>query len=289
MIRKFLPFLAFVFIFASCQKQQTASLSEKNIKVVGAGTTYYSDEDYNKLLELTDTSKIFSINELKYSMNNIVVIFNKYHDRAGSFPTLYNVVTDVAYSTLINSPSSYAAEGRAFMNEFAKHYIRNLHSYLLGQPIEPAWMNYYSRVAANKNTYLHLALSGINAHITYDIPFVLYNIQAEQAFFPDFKEYTDFIAATYPEAAAELNKQYGIQNANAVFKMFAFGDIIDGIAGDGFTTHFVIDILRSESWQRGMDLVQMKRTSSQMHIYCFQSFNEREELIQGMDDQKLLY
>jgi hypothetical protein len=257
--------------------------------VAGPGTTYYSDEDYNKLIELTDTSKIYSINELKYSMNNIVVIFNKYHDRAGAFPTLYNVVTNVAYSTLIHSPSAYAEEGRAFMNEFAKHYIRNLHSYLLGQSIEPAWMNYYTRVASNQNSLLHLTLSGINAHITYDIPFVLYNINAEDAFFPDFKEYTDFIAGTYPQAADELELQYGIRNADNVFQMFQLGEWIDGFAGDGFTTHLVIDVLRSESWQRGMDLVHTKRTPDQMHKYCFQSFNEREALLQKMDDQRLLY
>ena len=289
MVRKFLSVISLVFLLLSCQKEKQFLLSEKNIKITGTGTTYYTDEDYNRLVEFSDTSKIYSISELKYSMNNIVVIFNKYHDRAGAFPTLYNVVTNVAFNTLINSPSSYAVQGRAFMNEFAKHYIRNLHSYLLGQPIEPAWLNYYTRVAANQNSLLHLTLSGINAHITYDIPFVLYNIQAEDAFYPDFKEYTDFIAGTYPEASAELKKQYDIQNADHVFQMFELGQIIDGIAGNGFTTHLVIDVLRSESWQRGMDLVHLNRNETQMHTYCFQSFKEREALIQKMDDQHLLY
>jgi hypothetical protein len=289
MLRKYFPVFGMLLLFVSCTKEQQLSLSQKNIVITGPGTTYYSDEDYNDLLELSDTSKIYSIDELKHSMNAIVVIFNKYHDRAGAFPTLYNVVTNVAYNTLIHSTSSYATQGRAFMNEFAKHYIRNLHSYLLGKPVEPAWLNYYNRVAANRNSLLHLALSGINAHITYDIPFVLLNIQAEDAFFPDFKEYTDFIAATYPEAAAELETRYGIKNANHVFKMFALGDILDGFEGNGFTTHLVIDVLRTESWNRGMDLVHQRRTETQMHTYCFQSFNEREELIQSMDDQRLLY
>lgn len=289
MIRQLFTAACLLLLFSACQKQATRSLAQQNIRVVGPGTTFYSDEDYQRLVELSDTSKIPTITELKNNMNEIVSIFNKYHDRAGAFPTLYNVVTRVAYESLINSSSAYAWEGRAFMNEFAKHYIRNLHAYLLGQTIEPAWMNYYIRVAGNQNSFLHLVLSGINAHITYDIPFVLYNIRADDAFFPDFKEYTDFIAGTYPQAAAELKVQYGIQNADNVFHLFDLGNIIDNIGGSGYTTHMIIDILRTESWNRGMDLVHQKRTPEQMHTYCFESFKEREAVLQQSDDQHVLY
>ena len=92
------------------------------------------------------------------------------------------------------------------MNEFGKHYIRNFHSYLLGQPIEPVWLNYFQRAADNKNSILHLGMSGINAHITYDIPFVLDDINAVEDFYADFTVYTDFIASTYPLVSVIFNK-----------------------------------------------------------------------------------
>lgn len=280
--------LSFILLFTSCKKEKQHLLSEQNIAVAGSGTTYYNDEDYLKLLELTDTSKIYTITELKYSMNSIVVILNKYNDRAGAFPTLYNVITNVAYTTLINSPSPYAAEGRAFMNEFAKHFLRNFHSYLKGNDIEPAWMNYFVRVAQNKNTILHLAMSGINAHITYDIPFVLKNINATNEFEADFREYTDFIAAAYPDAAAEMALRYQVQNAEKAFQLFEIGQALDGIMGEGFTTHMIVDVLRTESWKRGMDLVYTRKTIDQMRTICFQSFKDRENLLQAADDAKLL-
>ena len=273
----------------SCENARQPYLSEQNIKVTGVGTTYYTDEDYLRLVELTDTSKIYTITEFKYSMNNIAPILNKYKDRAGAFPTLYNVVTDVAYETLNNMHTEYAEMGKAFMNEFGKHYIRNFHNYLLGNPIEPAWLNYYKRVADNKNTILHLGMSGINAHITYDIPFVLDNIDAVQEFFPDFEVYTDFIASTYPQVAVELKKQYGVQKADEAFKLFQIGNAIDNINGEGFTTHMVIDILRSQSWQRGIELQKGNKTISQMHMTCITEFNVRENILQTADDAKLLY
>lgn len=279
---------AFVVILSSCQKTETALLSEQHIVVSGSGTTFYSDEDYLTLLELSDTTKIYTITELKYSMNEMVLIFNKYKDRAGAFPTLYNVITNVAYNSLINSTTPHAADGRAFMNEFAKHYVRNLHSYLLGEPIEPAWQNYYQRVADNQNSILHLAMSGINAHITYDIPFVLLNIGAQDAFKEEFKDYTDFIAGAYPQAAAEMRLQYDVKKADEAFKLFGIGDFVDGIFGTGFTTHAVVDILRTESWQRGMDLLHEKRTVQQMHTICLQSFKDREGILQAGDEAKLL-
>jgi hypothetical protein len=280
--------ISVVLLFSSCKKDKQLLLSEQNIMVAGSGTTFYSDEDYLRLLELTDTSVIYSITELKYSMNNLVVILNKYHDRAGAFPTLYNVITNVAYTTLINSPSPYATEGRAFMNEFAKHFIRNFNAYLKGNEIEPAWMNYFVRVAQNKNTILHLAMSGINAHITYDIPFVLKNINAQNEFEADFNEYTDFIAGAYPQAAAEMELQYNVQNAEKAFQLFEIGQAIDGVLGDGFTTHMIVDVLRTESWKRGMDLVYSRKTPEQMRGICFQSFKDRENLLQAADEANLL-
>lgn len=288
MHHKLIYIISFLLIFVSCKKETESNLALQHIKVTGAGTTYYSNDDYNLLLQLTDTSKIYTITELKYSMKNIALIMVKYKDRAGAFPVLYNVVTNVAYETLSNMQTEYAEMGKAFMNEFGKHYIRNFHSYLLGNEIEPAWLNYYKRVAANKNSILHLSMSGINAHITYDIPFVLDNINAVQEFYPDFEVYTDFIAATYPEVGLELNKQYGVQNAANVFKLFQIGDLIDGLNGTGFTTHLVIDILRSQSWERGMKIENGIRTTQQMHQECITDFSVRENLIQGFDDAKLL-
>lgn len=273
----------------ACQKETTQTLAQQHIRITGPGTTYYSDKDYLELVALSDTSKIFTITELKHSMNSLTAILNKYHDRAGSFPTLYNVVTDVAYTSLINSTSPFAPEGRAFMNEFAKHYVRNLHAYLLGKDIEPAWLNYYQRVAENKNTFLHLAMSGINAHITYDIPFVLLNIQAQADFEQDFKDYTDFIAGTYPAAADELEAQFGIQNADEVFQLFGIGEAIDAMNGEGFTTHLIVDMLRTESWNRGMILVKGNLNETQMHHICFKSFAERETILQTADDARLLF
>jgi hypothetical protein len=105
----------------------------------------------------------------------------------------------------------------------------------------------------------------------------------------EFEAYTDFIAATYPAASLELNNKYGVQNADNVFKLFELGKAIDDINGEGFTTHFVVAVLRTESWNRGMKLVQHLLNTKQMNAICWQSFKDREKFIQFFDDQKLLY
>lgn len=287
---KRLVLILFVFIcLHSCEKARAPYLSEKNIKIVGSGTTFYNDADYLALVDFTDTSKIPTILELKTSMNGIAEIVLKYKDRAGAFPVLYNVVTNVAYETLSNMNTEYAAMGKAFMNEFGKHFLRNFHSYLLGETIEPVWQNYFQRVANNSNSILHLGMSGINAHITYDIPFVLDDINAEDGFLDDFTVYTDFIASTYPQVAEELNKHYNIQMADEVFKLFFIGDILDAANGQGFTTHLVIDILRTQSWNRGLNLQNNRTTFQQTHNICLSDFKARENILQSADNGKLLY
>lgn len=281
-------FLSFCLMIFSCEKARAPYLSEKNIKVIGTGTTFYNDEDYLRLIELTDTSKISTITEFKYCMNGINEIILKYKDRAGAFPVLYTVVTNVAYETLNNMHTEYAEMGKAFMNEFGKHFLRNFHSYLLGKPIEPVWQNYFERVANNSNSILHLGMSGINAHITYDIPFVLNDIDAVDEFIDDFTVYTDFIASTYPQVADKLHEIYGVQNADEVFKLFFIGDIIDAANGQGFTTHLVIDILRTQSWNRGLNLQNGISTFQQTHNTCLSDFKARENILQSADNGKLL-
>jgi hypothetical protein len=85
-----------------------------------------------------------------------------------------------------------------------------------------------------------------------------------------------------------MNRQYGVQQADEVFKLFQIGDIIDGINGAGYTTHLVIDMLRSQSWQRGLDIEKGNKTIQQMHTICFSDFNLREKILQDADNAKLL-
>lgn len=87
----------------------------------------------------------------------------------------------------------------------------------------------------------------------------------------------------------QVAKNTLIKKALVAFKLFQLGDWIDGMNGTGFTTFMVIDMLRSQSWQRGMDLQKTKKNIQQMHNICISDFKIREDILQIADDAKLLY
>ena len=279
-------FLIALFIL-SCKKDEV--LSNFAIQIKGPCTTQYSAEDYHRLVELTDTNTVKNISDVKSHMNELTTILLKYKDRVGAFTVLYNAITNDAYNVLSVQVSPHIVESRRFMTEFANHYLRSFHNYLTGKPIEQGWLKYFKDCADCHNTILHLGLTGINVHITYDIPFVLHDMNAQPDFFPEYRQHTDFIAAGYPDAAVDLKNVYGVQNASNVFHIFDFGLALDGILGDGATTHAIIDMLRVESWDKSRALINGTMTIPQMETMLFKSFTERDKLIDDLQDQNLLY
>jgi hypothetical protein len=221
-------------------------------------------------------------------MNELTDIMLKYQDRVGAFTVLYNAITNDAYEALWTQALPHSDESRRFMTEFANHYLRSFHNYLTGKPIEQGWLKYFKDCADCTNTILHLGLTGINVHITYDIPFVLQDMNAQPEFFAEYRAHTDFIAGGYPKAADDLAVVYGVQNAENVFHIFDFGLAMDGLLGEGATTHTVIDVLRVESWQKSRALLNNNMTVPQMETMLFKSFTDRDKLIDALQDQGLL-
>ena len=49
MNHKLLYIFSFLLLFIACKKEKESNLSLQHIKISGAGTTYYSNQDYNLL------------------------------------------------------------------------------------------------------------------------------------------------------------------------------------------------------------------------------------------------
>lgn len=285
---KNLVYWSFVVLLISCSKEQ-ADPSNYAIRLKGPCMVKYSAADYERLVYLTDTNNVENIADVKAHMNELSGIMLRYRDRAGAFTVIYNAITNDAYDELWTQALPHSDESRRFMTEFANHYLRSFHNYLVGNPIEKPWLKYFTDCANCENTILHLGLTGINVHITYDIPFVLKDMGAQPDFFPEYRAHTDFIAAGYPKAAGDLESVYGVGNADYVFHIFDFGLAMDGLFGDGTTTHAAIDILRVESWQKSRAIITGNMTIPQLEAMLFKSFSDREGLIDAVQDQGLLY
>lgn len=284
---KVILMLISVVLLCTCCKKSDDSI-ELPVYYLSKQTTIYTEADYQRLLLLTDTQNIQNIAQLQVNMNALTEILQQYKDRLGAFPTVYNEVTKEAFIFLSAYESPEKEMGQQFMLVFAKRYIRNMHAYLLGLPLEKVWQNYFHRSAFTRNTILHLAMSGINAHITYDIPYVLNEINAISGFEDDYKLYTDFIASTYPICAEKLKDIYQVKYAEDAFQLYDLGEEIDDIYGDGFTTNAIIGFLRDESWQNGFQVILHHQDLILMDRKIYNLFLEREAFIHEFDQKNLL-
>jgi len=89
--------------------------------------------------------------------------------------------------------------------------------------------------------------TGINTHLTHDLPLTLREIGADDHFEDDFIKFGDVLVKQTEKSADLLESQQGV-DAHAFFNGFALGPILDKAAGEQFTARMIFQEVRANAW-----------------------------------------
>ncbi len=182
MLIKKILYLVLIFIITSCSKDDVLQYNQWSL----------SDEAFNELLLLSDTTGLSDYATFGIRMDRIQSLFAEKRDPRGAFATVYEQITHAA----INSIDDSFYENGQFVGDFGlafgKLYLIDLHYHLLNQPLRAHWEAYYNACASSKH-YTQLMAMGVNAHITIDLVDALVQLKVTG------EEESDWVLISYLE------------------------------------------------------------------------------------------
>ena len=206
-----------------------------------------SDEHYAELLELSDISDFDSYTDAPRRTRRIAEVFAEAGDRRGIFASMYVTITDESFrSTQVGLyENQKLAEQLVYV--FAKRYLGPLHSYLRGKPTEPKWAEYFRVAQICGSSDLYTLGTGVNTHLTFDLPLTLQEIGADVEFEEDFMKFGDILVKKTEQSTNLLFGQQGVE-AFGFFNGFAIGTAVDSVLGEQFTARLIFQQVRGNAW-----------------------------------------
>ena len=207
-------------------------------------------EQYDELLELSDISTFVSYLEAPFRTRRVAEIFADAGDRRGIFSSMYVTITDESTRSTREGEyeNQHLAEELVF--GFAKRYLGPLHDHLTGvdrNAQEAKWVIYYELTAQCRNSPLYVLGTGVNTHLTYDLPWTLIEINATDSFEVDFTYFGELLVEKTLESSVLTNAQQGF-DPYPFFNGFFVGQLIDTIFGYQTTARFIFQFVRSRAF-----------------------------------------
>lgn len=274
LVQKKLILLGCLFLFFSCKKEKINTTNQWSL----------SNEAFNELLILSDTSTLTNYNEFDRRIARIQEIFAQHNDNRGAFPTIYKAITHAAVVSIENGDYQDSLFIYNFAMDFSKGYLYFLRHHLLNEPLEYHWDLYYNH--CKNNTHItRLVLEGINAHVTLDLTrsLAINNVQHHHK--EDWILFGDKTVIAVPEFLTELEQEYNT-DASGIFGLFEIGDFLDEIFGEGATINFGFNVLRMESFNFAIPL-QNNSVQHSIEQNMKHSFYTKEDIFKVLDDLKL--
>lgn len=164
-------------------------------------------EQYDELLEVSHISTFISYLEAPYRIRRVAEIFADAGDRRGIFSSLYVTTTDE--STRSTREGEYENQHLAeeLVMGFANRYLGALHDHLTGvdrDAQEPKWVEYYDLTAQCQNSPLYVLGTGVNTHLTHDLPRTLIEINATDSFEDDFVYFGELLGETRAHSSMDF-------------------------------------------------------------------------------------
>ncbi|MBK7505258.1 MAG: hypothetical protein IPI52_09415 [Bacteroidetes bacterium] len=250
-MRKLLFVLPLLFLIFACKKEKNIVFSDLERAIENPKNNEISDADIAELLKLSDTTTLESIEDLEYRQFKIGKIFSAYHDKRGTFPTLYKAITELVTKSLDQFEDGEKAEYLAFI--FGKSYLMNLYAHLIDAKVEYHWKEFYKLALNDDISIIHTIFTSINAHLCVDLSKALKGANYKLENKDDYFLYGDILVTSLDSASSYLQQNYNYDPSFALGG-FQLGDFVDAIFGDGITTYLGFQLLRSQAWENGLYL-----------------------------------
>ena len=234
-----------------------------------------SDEDHMELLELTDTKTFVSYEDTPARMRRIAEIFSEAKDRRGLFPSVSVMITEESVQTTSEGHYQHQDLAEQLVEVLFRRYFDAFHGYLQGQEIEPQWQEYFRLAQVCSNSPLYVLGTGVNTHLTYDLPLTLLHIGAEADFKDDFMKFGDVLVKQTQKSTDLLESQQGV-DAYGFFNGFALGSILDETAGEQFTARMIFQEVRANAW---LDFERLQSHTLWLRRSSEARWNRRQQML----------
>jgi Family of unknown function (DUF5995) len=222
-----------------------------------------SQKQYQELLSLSDIKTFNNYKEAEYRSYRIAELFAEAKDRRGIFASMYVEITKESVGSSARGEYQNSQKATELVKRFADRYFEPLHAYLLSgakipqssTKIDSKWQEYY-RLAEDCNASdLRILGTGVNNHMTYDLPLSVYEIGASPNFKDDFMKFGSILIQKKRQSTNLLISQ---QNTYAAefFDLFVFGKAVDVLFPKGTAATWGFQLIRAEAWFNGMNLYQ---------------------------------
>jgi Family of unknown function (DUF5995) len=148
------------------------------------------------------------------------------------------------------------------VRQVARRFLEPLHHFLLSganvgkgeaKSIPPEWKAYYDLAQECNSSDLRVLGTGVNTHLTFDLPHALSDIKAPDSFKEDFLEFGSILIRKKGSSSRLLELQQKVY-AETFFDLFFFGKALDSLFPKGTASTWGFQLIRAEAWQNSRSL-----------------------------------
>lgn len=212
-----------------------------------------TEAQYQELRRLSDISHFNDYREAAPRTKRVAELFAEAKDRHGIFASMYVEITQES----VGSSSRGAYQDSRLAGElvlgFARRYLGPLHDYLVDRPVIKEWQAYYDLAEDCHASDLRILGSGVNTHLTFDLPHTLDEIRAPASFEEDFTKFGEILIQRKKASTDLLAAQQNVYAA-PFFDGFFLGKGVDKLFGSGAGSFVGFRAIRAEAWHNGRTL-----------------------------------
>jgi len=221
---------------------------------------------YQELLSLSDISTFKEYREAAPRSERIAQVFREagpdpklgLGDRRGIFASMYVEITKESVGSSSRGVYQNNDMAAKLVKRFAERYFESLHNYLLGRPVVDEWQTYYQLAENCETSDLRILGSGVNTHMTFDLPYALAEIGSADGFENDFIKFGQILIEKKRLSTDLLKAQQNVYAAS-FFDLFILGQTIDGLKTPGQAAIFGFQLIRKEAWFNSRGLLKETR------------------------------
>ena len=215
-------------------------------------------DQYRELLALSDISNFDNYLDAGPRTKRIAEVFAAAKDRRGIFASMYVEITQESVGSSSRGAYQDSRLAGALVLGFARRYLGPLHDYLLDKPVLAEWKTYYDLAQDCDASDLRILGSGVNTHLTFDLPHTVDEIKAPASFEGDFIKFGDILIQRKKASTDLLAAQQHVY-ASDFFDGFFLGKDTDKIFGTGTASNIGFRSIRAEAWFNGRNLMYPER------------------------------
>lgn len=239
-----------------------------------------------EILQLCDTKSLATVSDVKARIDGIAERFGACKDRRGLFAEVYKVITARAQKAVQSGTLEHEAWARAFIVDFAARYLDNLAAHLEDGEPNDGWKRYYDLAQMKNVSKTRIAVTGVVAHLTVDLPWCLVAIGTQEKHKKAYFAFGDELGKAADDLVVALDKVYGAKSKD-IIRGFFLGKWIDGAFGKAVTTNLSFQTLRLKSWNNRW-LIQKKWGGMIAKIEIASAFNTIDVVLATLDASGVL-